>query len=160
MFFGDYSHIKDECAHIVIALIVSLIGYVLHAYDFAFFLACFLAAVALDIDHIFNSSLAGILKLAGYAGSVSFGSNGYTIKILHGFDIAFLLSLAAFFLTSQFYFALFMWINLCAHELWDFIVYPHSWRELFLATRWQMNFRPGFRRKATGLIFNLSSLRY
>lgn len=160
MLLGKYSQMKDEAVHILISLIVSGIGYVFYGYGFVFFAICFFAGIAIDADHLLNSIIAKKLRLPSYVDTVRYGTNGYTIKIFHGFDAAFLVATAVFFLTRDFNFAFFLGINLCAHELWDFIVYPHSWRELFLATRWRTHFRPGIRKKAKNLIFDSATLKF
>ena len=160
MLFVAYSLVKDEAMHVALSLIVAGVGYALNAYGFAFFVVCFLAGITIDVDHLLNSAIAKRMRLPIDASMVRYGSNGYTIKILHGFDVAFIAAGVVFLITRNFHFAFFLGMNLCIHELWNFIVYPHSWRELFLTTRWRARFRPGMREKATGFIFALSTLKF
>lgn len=160
MLFGTYSQVKDEAVHIALALVVAGVGYAVHAYGFVLFVICVLAGIMIDADHILNSVIAKMMRLPAYTRMLTYGENGYTIKILHGFDVAFLLAGVAFVFTRNFNFAFFLAVNLCVHELWDFIVYPHSWRELLFITRLRARFRPGIRGKATGFIFDTASLKF
>ena len=97
MFFGDYSQVKDEAVHIALSLVVSGTGYIFYGYSFMLFIICFLAGILIDADHLLNSKIAERMRLPSYATTIRYGSNGYTIKILHGFDASFLMAVVVFF---------------------------------------------------------------
>lgn len=157
--FGKYNILVDESGHILFSLMISLIGLFL-GLDIEQFIICFLAGILIDLDHLLNFVIAKFLKVKNYKKDILYGSGGYTFKILHGFDLALLFSFIIYFIFQDLLFSSFLFFSLSLHELWDFLVYPHSWRELFFITRASCRFRPGMRKKFIGKIFDLDTLKY
>ena len=160
MFFSTYHPLKDELMHVLLSALVAGTGLFLGLYRFELFSICFLIGILIDLDHLFNRSLGKALKLKNFQTGVAYGSNGYTIKILHGFDVALLTGLLLYNTTNLLGFSIFVTLTLVVHALWDFLVYPHSPRELLLITRMKCGFKPGMRTFLIGTVFKLSSLKY
>ena len=157
--FGEYNPFIDESVHIFLAFSVSLAGY-LGGLDLEYALVCFLSGVFIDLDHLLNGFFARLFRIHSYEKDFKYGSHGYTIKLLHGFDMAFLISAIVFLISNDLVFSVTLFGALCFHELWDFLVYPFSWSELFLVTRAKSGFKPGKRKAFTGFFFRRSSLNY
>ncbi len=158
--FGRYRWWLDESIQILLSISVAGFGY-LFGLSLNLAIICLVCGVILDIDHIFN--LFFIKKVIGvndYRGGVQFGGGGYTVKILHGIDVAFLLGLVTVLSYHNFVFSVTLSLALITHELWDFVVYPHRWTELFLITRAYNRFRPGERTRGLGVFFDKGSLKY
>lgn len=157
--FGGYNSFIDEGIHLFLSGCVASMGYI-SGLDIKLSLITFLAGALLDIDHIFSKPIAKLIKAESYKGNIFHGSNGYTIKILHGFDLALIFGVAGFYITSSSIFGACLFLSLSLHEFWDFIVYPHTWWELLLITRASKNFKPGLRKNLIGIIFNNNSLKF
>ena len=91
---------------------------------------------------------------------IEHGIKGITIKIFHGFDIAIVWGGIVYLITNDLTFSIIITINLCVHEFWDFLVYPHKATELLLITRAIKQFKPGKRNYWIGSVFNKRSLEY
>ena len=157
--FGKYNLVVDLSIHTVLSFGVS-IWLIVFQLPFIYFVACFLFGLLLDMDHFLNRVIAKLLKIKSHESSLMYGSGGCVIKIAHGFDISFLFGLLYFLRTSDPVFSLLIFINLCAHDFYDFLVYPHMWRELFLFTRIRKGFYPGHRKKFIGRIFDYKTLKF
>ncbi len=157
--FGKYNVLIDEGIHVLLSTAVSATGYFL-GLNLSFSILCFALGILIDVDHFLNSFLAKKLHINSYKTGFSYGSNGYTIKLLHGFDIALILSILAYMINGNILLAISIFTNLSVHEFWDFIVYPFTWKELFLVTRARSVFKPGIRKYFKGIFFNLSRLKY
>jgi hypothetical protein len=157
--FGEYNAFIDVFVHVLLSLIVSLLLFYF-TQDLALSFLCFLLGIFLDLDHLLNPTIAKLIKLKGHESNIAYQKDGYVSKILHGFDAALLLSLISLFLTDNYFFFIALFLNFCLHEIWDFLVYPHSWKELFLITRIVTRFRPGERKKFIGKFFDLKTLKY
>lgn len=157
--FGKYNSVADLFTHIILSFGVS-IWLVVFQLPFTYFIICFLAGLLLDMDHFFNRITARLLRIKSHESSLMYGSGGCVIKIGHGFDTSFLFGLLCFLITSNFVFALLIFMNLCTHEFYDFLVYPHTWKELFLFTRTKYGFYPGQRKKFVGKIFDYATLKF
>lgn len=157
--FGKYNPVADLFTHIVLSFGVS-IWMVVFQLPFVYFIVCFLAGLLLDMDHFFNRITAKLLRIKSHESSLMYGSGGCVIKIGHGFDVSFLAGLLCFFITNNFAFASLVFINLCLHEFYDFLTYPHSWKELFLFIRIKYGFYPGQRKKFIGRIFDYKTLKF
>ncbi len=157
--FGKYNPIIDEAIYIVFSLIICLIG-LAFGLNLKLIFICFFAGILLDIDHFFNNILAKLISVKHYRKSICYGSYGYTFKIFHGVDMSILFSFLAFLFTSNILFTVLIFLNLCLHEVWDFLIYPHSWKELFLVTRILTKFNPGTRNVLKGVFFDIKTLKY
>ncbi|MFA4880231.1 MAG: hypothetical protein WC650_01215 [Candidatus Doudnabacteria bacterium] len=157
--FGKYNPIADLSVHTILSFGIS-IWLIVFQFPLVYFVACFLAGLLLDMDHFLNGVIARLLRVKSHESSLMYGSGGCVIKIAHGFDISFLFGLLCFSITSDPVFVLLIFMSLCAHEFWDFVVYPHTWRELFLFTRIRKGFYPGHRKKFIGRIFDYKTLKF
>lgn len=154
-FFGKYNPFYDDGVHVLASLAIACAGY-LSGLGFNLSLCCLAAGYLLDIDHLLNPLLAKMLGLDAYKDNFIFGSNGYTIKILHGFDVAlFICTILTLYNPA---FSAFMFLELCIHEIWDFVVYPFTWKELFLITRIRSGFRPGKREAGVSIFFDKNTV--
>lgn len=157
--FGPYRQTVDWILHVFWSFVVTIIGYKLGlSFDDA--VIVFASALLLDLDHLLNPPIARWLNIDSHFDSWKFGSNGYTIKILHGFDVSALIGWIAAELTDRPLFGIMMGVNLAVHEIWDFLVCPHGIRELLLVTRMRNKFKPGYRTWFVGHIFDLHSVRH
>ena len=151
--FGKYSVIIDELIHFAIAgtitTITTLLGDLLPIQALLLFLS---ASILIDLDHLLNPLIAKILNITCNI-IPSRKNNGYTIKILHGIDIALLLGLVLYFISHNLSFSIGLSLGLITHEVYDFLVYPFTWKELFLITRAMCKFKPGERKRCKNLIF-------
>ena len=156
--FGRFNTLIDEGVHVLLSFAISAAA-VLLGLDMWLAVICFLSAILIDIDHFFNPGIAKALGIKGFNG-IKYGSGGYTIKIFHGFDVALAVSAACYLSIGDMLFSACLFACLCTHEIWDFLVYPHTWKELFLTSRISCRFKPGKRKFLTGLFFDISSLKY
>ncbi|MBN2367636.1 hypothetical protein JXC34_01355 [Candidatus Woesearchaeota archaeon] len=157
--FGRYNSLVDELIHVSLSFIISIIGYSV-GLSLKFSILCFFSGILLDIDHVFNGVIARMLGLKSYKKSLIYSSDGHTIKIMHGFDVALVISSVLFYFFQNFLFSFFIFLSLCIHELWDFLVYPYTWKELFLLTRALTKFNPGIRKSFKGMFFERKTLNY
>jgi hypothetical protein len=158
--FGKYNRVIDELMHGLWSLFITLIAASL-GLSMDKSVIIFFAGWLIDLDHLFNPFIAKkILKIKDFKGTITSSDQGYTIKVLHGFDIALIISLLAFWLQKDLMFSVGLFSVLSFHELWDFMVYPHNWQELFFVTRIAKKFHPGIRKKAVSIVFDNDSLKY
>lgn len=158
--FGPFNLFVDELVHGLLSLILVFIGYYF-GLDLNECLILFLTGYLIDIDHLLNPLiLKYILKVKDQNMGIIHGSNGYSIRILHGLDTAFVISLIVYFLNNNLAFSIFLFLILTAHELWDFAVYHFNWKELFFITRANKNFIPGSRKYFVGKIFDEETLKF
>lgn len=157
--FGKFNPFIDESVHVMFALIVSIIG-VVSGLSMSSAIIILFSGLMIDIDHLFNREVAKIARIKDYKGTTSYHQGGYVIKILHGLDISLLIALIVFISGGSLIFSVFLFLTLSAHHLWDFVIYPHSWKELFLILRIINKFQPGKRKKFTGIIFDNNTLKY
>ncbi len=156
---GKYNAVSDFFIHIILSFGVS-IWLIFFQLPFIYFIVCFLVGLLLDADHFLNRSAAKLLRIRTHESSLMYGSGGCVIKIGHGFDISFLFGMLCLAITHNYIFALLVFKNLCLHEFYDFITYPHSWKELFLFTRIKYGFYPGQRKKFIGRVFDYATLKF
>jgi len=157
--FGKYNIFVDEIIQILLSGLVSSIG-LFFGMSWKLVVICFLLGVFVDIDHLFNGIIAKLFRIKDYEFDLHFWSKGHTIKIFHGFDMSLLFAFISYMITSNIIFSVLVFVNLGIHELWDFLVYPHSWKELFLFARIKNKFTPGTRKWGVGLIFKKKGLKY
>lgn len=157
--FGKFNLIIDELIHLLLSSIISLIGFIMGLSIFETVI-CFILAILIDIDHIFNPIIAKCTGIKAYGNKIVYGFDGYVIKIFHGFDISLIICIAAYFFYGNLLFSMILYLNLCLHEFWDFSVYKHSWKELFLLTRIINRFKPGERDTYVGYFFEIDTLNY
>lgn len=157
--FGQYNPLIDEGIHVALSALIAYIGY-LFGLTFLESLFVFIAGLLIDIDHLLSSRIARLIKLKKYRGTVTSGSDGYTIKIFHGIDVAAIIGLLLYITTKDPMFGFYMFFSLSMHEIWDFIVYPHKANEILLATRMAHGFKPGIRKYFTGIIFDNKTLKF
>ncbi|HRY63701.1 MAG TPA: hypothetical protein P5267_03830 [Patescibacteria group bacterium] len=159
-YLGKYSLIKDELVHIFLSLPVIGIGYILNL-SLVQLVVCFLAGFFVDADHFFNSFIVKkVVRFREYKGTISRGSHGYTPKIFHGVDAAAAVGFYVHWSEQNWIFATCIFAVLVLHELWDFLVYPHHYSELFLISRAARKFKPGLREKFVGVFFDNETLKY
>ena len=156
--FGKYNLFIDESVHIIASLLVYVASIIL-GLDIFLAAVCFFSGIVIDMDHFLNEIIAKLIGIKGYRG-IMHGTGGYTIKILHGFDVALAIAVASYLASNNMIFALCLFANLCLHEMWDFLVYPHTWKELLFITRAASGFKPGRRGSFKGIFFDISSLKY
>jgi len=157
--FGKFSPFKDESVHVILALLVSLIG-VISGLDMSSALIILFAGLLIDLDHIFNPYLAMLIGVKNYNGGIAYHADGYSFKILHGYDISFIIGLIVWLSGASLLFSIFLFLVLSIHQLWDTMVYPYSWKEAFLITRILSGFCPGERKKYRGIFFDIKTLKY
>ena len=157
--FGKYNTLLDESIQSFLSLVVSSIALFL-GLNWKMALICFILGIFIDIDHLLNGIIARVCRIKNYKFDMHYGSKGHTIKLFHGIDVSLIFFLISYFVTHNFLFSSFIFINLVVHELWDFLVYPHSRKELFLFSRMKNKFNPGVRKKGVGLFFDVNSEKY
>lgn len=158
--FGRYNGITDELIHGLLSLAAAGCGHI-YGLDFTLAMIVFFSGWIIDLDHLLNTFIAKkIFKIKGYKGTIFSCSHGYTFKILHGMDLALIIGTLVAWWRQDLVFGTALFMAMSLHEIWDFIVYPHRWTELFLVTRWAVKFKPGIRRKGVGLIFDNNTLKY
>jgi len=153
--FGKFNPFIDETGHILLTLIIILIL----SREISFYekLALFVIGIAIDLDHLLNPIIA---KLFGTKATITPSKEqlGVTVKVLHGIDVALLISLFYFYFENNIYMSIGIFTVLVLHELWDYFVYDYTYKELFLITRMGLKFKPGTRKKHVGIIFDQDSL--
>lgn len=171
--FGKYNPVVDEIIHLLafplLALMLCLNKIMIR--DFVFSLV--FAIVIIDLDHFLNPLIVKILKIdklpgknrleyvtTMIKGEDPFVVNGYNIQIFHGLDVFLFLSFIIFLVTKNIYLTVSLFCVLALHLFWDFLVYPHSWKGLFLVIRIKRKFKLGERKAISGLIFEKDSLLY
>lgn len=172
--FGKYNPLIDEVCQILTVSPFLIFIYYLRWVKPNQVLVLFLASVFLiDLDHLLNPLVVKLLKIEKLPGQNKlelvttllkgedpFVINGYNIQILHSIDLFIISSLIVFFLSHNLYFSLSLFLCLVIHLFWDFLVYPHSLKGLFLFLRIRSRFKLGERHFLTGLIFDKDTLLY
>jgi hypothetical protein len=154
---GKYNIIIDEIGHIFISVITIFILNIIFSFTFGQILVLFIASIFIDLDHLFNPIIGRIFGLKATI-IPSKLQNGVTIKILHGIDIFLVFSIIIIYVYGDFGFAIGMFVVLTFHELWDYLVYDHTSKELFLITRAMAKFNPGQRKSMLNIVFDQDSL--
>lgn len=157
--FGPFNPVIDELGHVLLTIVIVGIALLLGLkLEYAFI--AFLSGLLIDVDHFLNTFICvKLLHVKNYKGGIFRGDQGYTPKIFHGIDVAFVIGILVWVYVNPLFGAT-IFLVLVFHELWDFIVYSHKANELLLITRAFHHFCPGRREYWNGLIFDENTLRW
>lgn len=154
--FGSFNHILDELIHILLSALAAYIGY-LFGLSLVWAGIVFLVGILIDLDHVLNPLVGKFMQIKATI-LPSIEQNGVTIKVLHGIDLFLMYAMLAFASTDSVTFAVFVFISLTLHHLWDYLAYDHHWKELFFTTRLATKFNPGRRDSHVGWFFHPHTL--